>query len=80
MQQWHRDCIAGMSVHRMMGELVNSRISSEGAYLADHRPPVRTLAKRTLRVPPLIKVLILSLGLWAAIWAALASFASGVWR
>jgi hypothetical protein len=60
------------------GELVDSRVSREGAYGADHRSPVRTLANRTLRVTPLIKVLLLSLGLWAAIWAAVASLASVV--
>jgi hypothetical protein len=55
-------------------ELLNSRIPLEDRYLvASRKWPVRSLGKRRLdprldRGASLILILLLSLGLWAAIW------------
>ena len=51
-------------------EMLDSRVLIEGAYSADDRPQVRALVRRLIRLPPLIVVLLLSFGLWAAIWGS----------
>jgi hypothetical protein len=62
--------------------LVNSRIPLEALHLVNsRRQPVQRLAKRALhprlhRGASWIVILLLSLGLWAAIWAAVECFAS----
>ena len=56
--------------------MLDSRVLLEGAYFADDRPWLRAPVPRLVRVPPLIAVLLLSLGLWAAIWGAVASLAA----
>jgi len=50
--------------------MLDSRVLIEGAYSADDRPRVRALVRRLIRLPPLIVVLLLSFGLWAAIWGS----------
>ena len=50
--------------------MLDSRVLIEGAYSADDRPQVRALVRRLIRLPPLIVVLLLSFGLWAAIWGS----------
>jgi len=54
-----------------------------GSYPADDRPTVHPLGKPAHSLPlsrrgSVIAVLLLSLGLWAAIWAAVTSLASGL--
>jgi hypothetical protein len=62
--------------------LVNSRIPSEGLHLVNSRTqPVQRLEKRALhprlhRGASWVLILLLSLGLWAAIWAVVECFAS----
>ena len=62
--------------------LVNSRIPLEGIHLVNsRRQSVQWLAKRALhprlhRGASWIVILLLSLGLWAAIWAVVECFAS----
>ena len=63
---------------------MNSRIPWKGSYLVDpRRQPVQPLGERALhprldRAASLILILLLSLGLWAGIWAVVASLASAV--
>jgi hypothetical protein len=66
----------------MTGELVESKIVLQSAYsVDDRRPPVQPFGKR---VPhrrldtgaTLIVVSLLSLGVWAAIWGAVAALFS----
>jgi hypothetical protein len=79
-------CRSALARHSsaMTEELVNSRIPLEGLYLvASRRQPVQPLEKRTFhprldRKAPLILILLLSLGLWAAIWVVVASLAAVV--
>jgi hypothetical protein len=64
---WAQARVNEFGTHQAMGELVDSKIRSQSPY----------------SVPPgigasLIGTLLLSLGLWAAIWAAVASLASAV--
>src|SRR5262245_44597698 len=83
---WHRDCVKEIGVHQMMEELVNSKIALHVAYSVDDRwPPAQPLRARTPHHRPetgasLIVVLLLSLGLWAAIWGTVASLGSAVLR
>jgi hypothetical protein len=62
----------------MMGELVDSKIVLHDAYSIDDRwPPVQPLGERAPHNrldtgASLIVVSLLSLGLWAAIWGAVA--------
>jgi hypothetical protein len=63
--------------------MLESKVLSAGAYSADDRPPIRPLKKRAPyprmdKRPALMVVLLLSLGLWAAIWGVVASLASAV--
>ena len=63
---------------------MNSRIPWKGTYLVDpRRQPVQPLGKRALhprldRAASLILILLLSLGLWAAIWVVVGSLAAVV--
>jgi len=63
-------------VRRKTNSLAHRRISSEGAWRAYDPPFVRSLGARTpeprlSRAASLIVILVLSLGLWVAIWEAL---------
>ena len=63
-------------VHRKADNLVHRRILLEGAWRAYDPPFVRSLGTRApetrfSRAASLIVVLVLSLGLWVAIWEAL---------
>jgi hypothetical protein len=49
--------------------MLDSGVLLEGAHSADDRPYSRAPVRQLVRVPPLIVVLLLSLGLWAAIVA-----------
>jgi len=79
-------CRSALARHSsaMTEELVNSRVPLEGPYLvASRRQPVQPLEKRTFhlrldRKASLILILLLSLGLWAAIWVVVASLAAVV--
>ena len=70
----------------MTEELVSSRIPSEGSHLlASRKQPVQRLRKRALhrrldRKASLTLILLLSLGLWAAIWMVVGSLAAVVVR
>ena len=63
---------------------MNSRIPLEGPYLVtSRRQPVRPLEKPTFHLrldqkASLILILLISLGLWAAIWVIVASLAAVV--
>jgi hypothetical protein len=68
--------------HRITGELVDSKVLMKGAYSANRRSAVRWTRDDT-HIPwsdlaSLTVVLLLSLGVWAAIWEAVASLASAV--
>jgi hypothetical protein len=68
------------SPHRITEELVDSKVALRGAYSADQRSAVRWIGERTRGRwsdgASLTIVLLLSLGVWAAIWRAVASLAS----
>ena len=68
------------SAHRITGELVDSKVPLRGAYSADQRSAVRWIGERTPNHwsdgASLTIALLLSLGVWAAIWQAVASLAS----
>jgi hypothetical protein len=78
-----RSALAGDSA-AIAEELGNSKVPWKGPYLVDsRRQPARPLGKRALhprldRVVSLILILLLSLGLWAAIWVVVGSLASAV--
>jgi hypothetical protein len=66
---------------------VDSNLSSGRVYSLDRRslpnglpPPGRAAAVRLHRGASFVVILLLSLGLWAAIWAAIASLPSFVLR
>ena len=69
----------------MMGELVDSKIRSHASHpVINWGAPAEPFEKREPDDRPdkgayLIIISLLSLGLWAAIWAVVASFAFGVW-
>jgi len=61
---------------------VDSKVLLEGAYSADQRSAVRWIGDRSSHSwsdgASLTVVLLLSLGVWAGIWEAVASLASAV--
>jgi hypothetical protein len=67
-----------------MEELLNSRNPLEGVYLVhSRRQPVQPLGKRALhprmdKGAALILILLLSFGLWVAIWVVVGSLASAL--
>jgi hypothetical protein len=79
---WHRDCVNRIGAHQMMGELVDSKFVLHGPHSVDDRwPPAQPFGKRVPHRrldegPTLIVISLLSLGLWAAIWGAVASLFS----
>jgi hypothetical protein len=67
----------------MTEELVDSKFLLKGACCADDRPTGRSIRKRTPDdrtdiAESLIVVLLLSLGLWAAIWKAVTSVSAAL--
>ena len=64
------------SAHRITEELLDSKAMLKGAYTADQRSAVRWIADRTADHwsdgASLTVVLLMSLGVWAAIWQAVA--------
>ena len=72
------------SAHRITGELVDSKVPLRGAYSADQRSAVRWIGERTPNHwsdgASLTIALLLSLGVWAAIWQAVAWLASAFLR
>jgi hypothetical protein len=64
------------------GELVDSKVLLKSAYSADQRSAVRWIGDRTRSQwsdgASLTIVLLLSLGVWAAIWEVVASLGSAV--
>src|SRR5947199_2942179 len=76
----HLVCLTKLSTHRIMGELVDSKVLLKAAYSADQRLAVRWIGYRTPSHwsdgASLTVVLLLSLAVWAAIWQAVASLAS----
>ena len=71
-----------LSAHRITEELVHSKVLLKGAYSGDQRSAVRWVEDRTPSHwsdgASLTVVLLLSLGVWAGIWEAVASLASAV--
>ena len=71
-----------LSAHRITEELVHSKVLLKGAYSGDQRSAVRWVEDRTPSHwsdgASLTVVLLLSLGVWAAIWEVVASLASAV--
>src|SRR6266446_1566986 len=67
-----------LSAHRITEELVHSKVLLKGAYSVDQRSAVRWVEDRTPSHwsdgASLTVVLLLSLGVWAAIWQAVAFF------
>ena len=72
------------SAHRITGELVDSKVPLRGVYSADQRSAVRWIGERTPNHwsdgASLTIALLLSLGVWAAIWQAVAWLASAFLR
>ena len=72
------------SPHRITEELVDSKVALRGAYSADQRSAVRWIGERTpyhwSDGASLTIALLLSLGVWAAIWHAVAWLASAFLR
>jgi hypothetical protein len=70
------------SAHRITEELVNRKVLLKGAYSADQRSAVRWIGDHSSHHwsdgASLTVVLLLSLGVWAGIWEAVASLASAV--
>jgi hypothetical protein len=79
---WHRDCVNSIGTHQMTGELVAHSSLLAGTYSLDDRwSAERPLGKRASDYRPdapayLIVTVLLSLGIWAAIWAAVTSLLS----
>ena len=74
-----------VSVGHGNGEMRDGKFLLWGASSGDDQPLVRPLGKRAVYPrldarTSLIVVLLLSLGLWAAIWGVVTSFASAVLR
>src|SRR3984893_2865977 len=71
-----------LSAHRITEELVDSKVLLEGAYSANQRSAVRWNGDRSSHSwsdgASLTVVLLLSLGVWAGIWEAVASLGSAV--
>jgi hypothetical protein len=69
-----------LNAHPVTGELVDRKVLLKSAYSADQRSAVRWIGDRTpyhwSDGASLTVVLLLSLGVWAAIWEAVASLAS----
>jgi hypothetical protein len=78
----HRVCLTKLSTHRNTGELVDRKALLEGAYSVDQRSAVRCIGDRTpddwSDGASLTVVLLLSLGVWAALWEAVGLLASAV--
>jgi hypothetical protein len=72
------------SAHRITEELVDSKVALRGAYSAHQRSAVRWIGERTPHHwsdgASLTIALLLSLGVWAAIWQAVAWMASAFLR
>ena len=72
----HLVCLTKLSTHRITGELVDSKVLLKAAYSADQRSAVRWIGDHTPNHwsdgASLTLVLLLSLGIWAAIWQAVA--------
>jgi hypothetical protein len=70
------------SARRITEELVDGKVLLEGAYSADQRSAVRWIEDQTPSHwsdgASLTVVLLLSLGVWAGVWEAIASLASAV--
>jgi hypothetical protein len=70
------------STHRITGELVDSKVLLKSACSADQRSAARWIGDHTPNHwsdgASLTVVLLLSLGVWAGIWEAVASLASAV--
>jgi hypothetical protein len=66
-------------VQRMTEEPVDGRFLLEGAYSIVARPPARP-GPRLIRLASSIVILLLSLGLWVAIWEGVTLVASAVPR